>query len=33
MNDRPTLDQFLAADPIDAGCDAGAPVIDEYVEL
>ncbi|MGH8572711.1 MAG: hypothetical protein ACREX8_09065 [Gammaproteobacteria bacterium] len=33
MNDRPTLDEFLAADPVDAGCDAGVPVLDEYVEL
>ena len=33
MDDRPTLDQFLAADPIDAGCDAGLTTLDEYVEL
>lgn len=28
-----TLDQLLAADPRDAGCDAGYPVLDEYVEV
>lgn len=33
MNDRPTLDQLLAADPSDGGCDAGMPILDEYVEL
>jgi hypothetical protein len=28
-----TLTELLAADPLDAGCDAGIPVFDEYVEL
>ena len=33
MHDHHTLDELLAVDPLDAGCDAGYPVIDEYVEL
>lgn len=33
MPDDRTLDEFLAADPLDAGCDAGFPVLDAYVEL
>lgn len=33
MNDRRTLDDLLAADPVDAGCDAGSLVLDQYVEL
>lgn len=34
MNDyRDSLDELLTADPIDKGCEAGYPVLDEYVEL
>ena len=33
MNDRRPLDDLLATDPLDSGCDAGAPVLDEFVEL
>lgn len=32
-DDRRTIDELLAADPADAGCDAGLPVLDQYVEL
>lgn len=33
MRKHRTLDELLVADPLDRGCDAGYPVIDEYVEL
>jgi hypothetical protein len=33
MDEKPTIDEFLAADPLDPGCDAGVPIIDQYVEL
>lgn len=34
MNDHHrSLDELLKADPLDEGCDAGYPVIDQYVEL
>jgi hypothetical protein len=32
-DDRDTLDQFLTANPHDPGCDAGADILDQYVEL
>lgn len=32
MHENPIAD-FLAADPLDPGCDAGTPILDEYVEL
>jgi hypothetical protein len=28
-----SLDDFLPADPADPGCDAGIPILDEYVEI
>jgi predicted anti-sigma-YlaC factor YlaD len=33
MNDPLTIERLLAVDDADAGCDAGFPVLDEYVEL
>ena len=34
MNDgQHALDELLAADPLDQGCDAGYPVLEQYVEL
>jgi hypothetical protein len=33
MHDKPTLSELLAADPLDPGCDAGIPIIDQYVEM
>jgi len=28
-----SLDDLLRADPADPGCDAGIPILDEYVEI
>jgi hypothetical protein len=33
MNDARALDDLLRAHPGDAGCDAGVPIMDQYVEL
>jgi hypothetical protein len=33
MDEKPTIDEFLAADPLDPGCDAGVPILDQYVEI
>jgi predicted anti-sigma-YlaC factor YlaD len=33
VTDRRPLDELLAADRVDPGCDAGIPILDEYVEL
>jgi hypothetical protein len=33
MNDLRLLDDLLRAEDGDAGCDAGAPIMDQYVEL
>jgi hypothetical protein len=33
MNEKPTINELLAADPLDPGCDAGVPIIDQYVEI
>jgi hypothetical protein len=33
MTDRDPLAELLRADEGDPGCDAGAPIMDEYVEL
>lgn len=33
MAEQLTLDDLLAADPADSGCDEGSKVIDQYVEL
>jgi hypothetical protein len=29
----PSLDDLLRADPDDPGCDAGIPILDEYIEI
>ena len=33
MNDPDRLHELLRAEEGDAGCDAGVPIMDEYVEL
>ena len=33
MTDPRRLDEVLRAEAGDAGCDAGVPIMDEYVEL
>jgi hypothetical protein len=33
MTDEQRLDELLRADDGDAGCDVGAPIMDQYVEL
>jgi hypothetical protein len=33
MTDLKALDDLLRADEGDAGCDAGAPIMDQYVEI
>ena len=33
MSDLSELDNLLRADDGDAGCDAGAPIMDQYVEI
>lgn len=33
MTDRDPLDDLLRAEDGDPGCDAGVPIMDEYVEL
>ena len=33
MTDLETLDELLRAQAGDAGCEAGVPVMDEYVEI
>ena len=33
MTDLAALDELLRAHEGDAGCDAGAPIMDQYVEL
>jgi hypothetical protein len=33
VTERRTLEELLAADPVDPGCDAGVAILDEYVEL
>jgi hypothetical protein len=33
MRDLRPLDELLRAQPGDAGCDAGTPIMDQYVEL
>jgi hypothetical protein len=33
MTDLDKLDELLRAEEGDAGCDAGTPILDEYVEL
>jgi hypothetical protein len=33
MNDPRNLDDLLCAEDGDAGCDAGAAIMDEYVEI
>jgi hypothetical protein len=33
MTDLDRLDELLRAEEGDAGCDAGVPILDEYVEM
>ena len=33
MTDKPTLNELLAADPSDPGCEGGFEILDQYVEL
>ena len=33
MTDLKALDELLRAEEGDAGCDAGAPIMDQYVEI
>ena len=33
MTDLPALDELLRAQEGDAGCDAGTPIMDQYVEI
>jgi hypothetical protein len=33
MTDRRRLDDLLRAEHGDAGCDAGVPIMDEYVDM
>ena len=33
MTDLHRLDELLRADEGDAGCDAGVPIMDQYVEI
>ena len=33
MTDHDALDELLRAHEGDAGCDAGVPIMDEYVEI
>ena len=33
MSDLDRLDELLGAQEGDAGCDAGVPIMDEYVEI
>jgi hypothetical protein len=33
MTDLEALDELLRAQDGDAGCDAGTPILDEYVEI
>ncbi len=33
MNEKRTINELLAADPLDPGCDAGVPIIDQYVDM
>ena len=33
MTDLPRLDELLRAQDGDAGCDAGVPIMDQYVEI
>ena len=33
MSERDPLDELLRAEDGDAGCDAGVPIMDEYVEI
>ena len=33
MTDLNQLDDLLRAEPGDAGCDAGTPIMDQYVEI
>ena len=33
MNDLERLDDLLRAEDGDAGCDAGVPILDEYVDI
>jgi hypothetical protein len=33
VNRLEELDELLRFDPADAGCDAGTPILDEYVQI